>query len=77
MCAWGGREEQVLKDTRLKLLTSEGSDFHCVDISEVSELSEAKFCKWLTTEVGVAAIPHTDLKTHTLMRASSAPLMGT
>jgi methionine transaminase len=46
-----------LQDTRFKLLPSEGSYFQCVDISEVSDLDEAQFCKWLTTEVGVAAIP--------------------
>jgi methionine aminotransferase len=43
--------------TRLKLLPCEGTYFQSVDISEVSSLSEADFCKWLTTEVGVAAIP--------------------
>ncbi len=46
-----------LKNTRFKLLPSEGSYFQCVDISAVSDLSEAEFCKWLTTEIGVAAIP--------------------
>jgi len=46
-----------LAKTRFKLLPSEGSYFQCVDISEVSDLNEADFCKWLTTEVGVAAIP--------------------
>ncbi len=46
-----------LKNTRFKLLPSEGSYFQCVDISDVSDLSEAEFCKWLTTEIGVAAIP--------------------
>jgi methionine aminotransferase len=46
-----------LAKTRFKLLPSEGSYFQCVDISEVSELGEADFCKWLTTEIGVAAIP--------------------
>jgi len=46
-----------LASTRLKLLPSEGSYFQCVDISEVSDLGEADFCKWLTTEIGVAAIP--------------------
>ncbi|MEO8022113.1 pyridoxal phosphate-dependent aminotransferase [Polaromonas sp.] len=46
-----------LAKTRFKLLPSEGSYFQCVDISEVSELNEADFCKWLTTEIGVAAIP--------------------
>ncbi len=46
-----------LAHTRFKLLPSEGSYFQCVDISEVSDLNEADFCKWLTTEIGVAAIP--------------------
>ena len=46
-----------LAKTKFKLLPSEGSYFQCVDISEVSNLDEADFCKWLTTEVGVAAIP--------------------
>ena len=48
---------QGLAATRLKLLPSEGSYFQCVNISQVSDLSEADFCKWLTTEIGVAAIP--------------------
>jgi len=48
---------QGLQKTRLRLLPSEGSYFQCVDISAVSDLNEAEFCKWLTTEIGVAAIP--------------------
>jgi methionine aminotransferase len=43
--------------TRFRLLPSQGSYFQCVDISAVSDLGEADFCKWLTTEIGVAAIP--------------------
>ena len=46
-----------LATTRLKLLPSEGSFFQCADISAVSDLGEADFCKWLATEIGVAAIP--------------------
>lgn len=46
-----------LARTRLRLLPSEGTYFQCVDISGVSDLKEADFCKWLTTEFGVAAIP--------------------
>lgn len=46
-----------LAQTKLKVLPSTGSYFQCVDISDVSELSEAEFCKWLTVEMGVAAIP--------------------
>lgn len=48
---------QGLAKTRFKLLPSEGSYFQCVDISDVSDLGEAEFCKWLTIEIGVAAIP--------------------
>jgi methionine aminotransferase len=46
-----------LKRTRFRLLPGEGTYFQCADISQVSDLGEAEFCKWLTTEVGVAAIP--------------------
>lgn len=46
-----------LAHTRFKLLPGEGTYFQCVDISDVSDLSEAEFCQWLTSEIGVAAIP--------------------
>jgi methionine aminotransferase len=46
-----------LAKTQLRLLPSEGTYFQCVDISEVSDLSESDFCQWLTSEIGVAAIP--------------------
>jgi methionine aminotransferase len=46
-----------LKRTKFKLLPSEGTYFQCVDISDLSDLGETEFCKWLTTEIGVAAIP--------------------
>jgi methionine aminotransferase len=46
-----------LAKTKFRILPSEGSYFQCVDITEVSDLSEADFCKWLTIEIGVAAIP--------------------
>ena len=46
-----------LAHTKFRLLPSEGTYFQCVDISDVSDLSEAEFCQWLTREVGVAAIP--------------------
>jgi methionine aminotransferase len=48
---------QGLQRTKFRILPSEGSYFQCVDISEVSKLGESEFCKWLTTEIGVAAIP--------------------
>ena len=46
-----------LAATRFKLLPCEGTYFQCVDYSAVSDLPEAEFSKWLTTEIGVAAIP--------------------
>ncbi len=46
-----------LASTRLRLLPCEGTYFQCVDYSAVSELGDDAFCRWLTTEVGVAAIP--------------------
>ncbi|MBB5393632.1 MULTISPECIES: pyridoxal phosphate-dependent aminotransferase [unclassified Herbaspirillum] len=46
-----------LKNTRFELLPSEGTYFQCVKYGAISDLSEAEFCKWLTTEIGVAAIP--------------------
>lgn len=50
-----------LKNTRFTLLPSPGTYFQCVDYSNLQvpecKLREADFCAWLTTEVGVAAIP--------------------
>jgi len=46
-----------LANTRFKLLPSNGTYFQCVDYRAISDLPEAEFCTWLTTEVGVAAIP--------------------
>jgi len=46
-----------LKKTRLKPLHTQGTYFQCVDYSQVSDLPEAEFCRWLTMQAGVAAIP--------------------
>jgi methionine aminotransferase len=46
-----------LANTRFKLLPCEGTYFQCVDYSAISDLPEAEFSKWLTSEIGVAAIP--------------------
>jgi methionine transaminase len=46
-----------LAKTRFKLLPSAGTYFQCVDISAVSDMNESDFCLWLTSEIGVAAIP--------------------
>ncbi len=47
----------ALEATPLKLLPCEGTYFQTVDYSAVSDLPELDFARWLTTEVGVAAIP--------------------
>ena len=50
-----------LARTKFKLLPGEGTYFQCVDISGLAvperNLPEAEFCLWLTSEIGVAAIP--------------------
>lgn len=51
----GFREQ--LSTTRLKPLPVPGGYFQLVDYSAVSDLDDAAFCRWLTVEKGVAAIP--------------------
>ena len=50
-----------LSKTKFKLLPTPGTYFQCVDYSSLNipqaKLNEADFCKWLTSEIGVAAIP--------------------
>ncbi len=52
---------QGLEGTHFKILPTPGTYFQCVDYSSLnipqSQLNEADFCKWLTMEIGVAAIP--------------------
>lgn len=46
-----------LQHTRFELLPCEGTYFQCVRTARINSLDEAEFCKWLTSEIGVAAIP--------------------
>ncbi|WP_298824874.1 pyridoxal phosphate-dependent aminotransferase [uncultured Piscinibacter sp.] len=46
-----------LAGSRFKLLPCEGTYFQCVDYSAIGDEPEEAFCRRLTTEVGVAAIP--------------------
>jgi methionine aminotransferase len=46
-----------LAGSRFRLLPSQGSYFQCVDYSAIDDRPEADFCRWLTTDIGVAAIP--------------------
>ncbi len=49
-----------LAGSRLQLLPCEGTYFQCVDYSalgDTSALAPEEFCRWLTREIGVAAIP--------------------
>jgi len=46
-----------LQKTRFKLLPVSGTYFQCVDYSNISDLPELAFAEWLTSEIGVAAIP--------------------
>jgi methionine aminotransferase len=46
-----------LRHTRFRMLPSDGTYFQCVDCSGITPMSELEFARWLTTEIGVAAIP--------------------
>jgi methionine aminotransferase len=46
-----------LAGSRFKLLPCDGTYFQCVDYSAISDLPETEFAQWLTSEIGVAAIP--------------------
>jgi N-succinyldiaminopimelate aminotransferase len=46
-----------LRTAGLNPFTPEGAYFVCADVSRFGHPSDAAFCRWLTTEVGVAAIP--------------------
>jgi methionine aminotransferase len=48
--------EQLLQ-TRLRPLPVPGGYFQLVDYSAVSGLDDLEFCRWLTIEHGVTAIP--------------------
>jgi len=47
----------ALRASRLDILPCEGTYFLLADYSAVSDLDDVSFCRWLTTEIGVAAIP--------------------
>ena len=51
------RFREQLASTRLRPLPVPGGYFQLVDYSAVSDLDDAAFCRWLTVEHGVAAIP--------------------
>lgn len=46
-----------LASTRFDVLPCEGTYFQCVRTEQINELDEVSFCKWLTQDVGVTAIP--------------------
>lgn len=47
----------ILQDARLPPLPTEGSYFIMADLAQTNFASDAAFCRWLISEVGVAAIP--------------------
>ncbi|GHA71418.1 aminotransferase [Lysobacter bugurensis] len=51
------RFREQLLTTKLQPLPVPGGYFQLVDYSAVSDLDDAAFCRWLTTEKGVVAIP--------------------
>jgi methionine aminotransferase len=47
----------ALENTRFTLLPADGTYFQCVRYDAISDLPEAQFAQWLTSEIKVAAIP--------------------
>lgn len=47
----------ALANSRFRVLPCEGTYFLLLDYSAISDRDDVSFCEWLTTEVGVAAIP--------------------
>lgn len=48
---------QALSGSRLKLLPSAATYFQLADYSAISDMADVEFCRWLTIEHKVAAIP--------------------
>ncbi|WP_223788806.1 methionine aminotransferase [Marinicella meishanensis] len=48
---------KALQATRFNVLPCKGTYFVLLDYAAVSDKKDTEFCHWLTTEVGVAAIP--------------------
>ena len=51
------RFREQLQTTKLEPLPVPGGYFQLVDYSAISDLDDVSFCRWLTIEKGVAAIP--------------------
>ncbi|MFM2485694.1 pyridoxal phosphate-dependent aminotransferase [Celerinatantimonas yamalensis] len=48
---------KALAASRFKILPCQGTYFLLADYSAISDLDDVAFCRWLTQEAGVAAIP--------------------
>jgi methionine aminotransferase len=55
---------RLLAGTPLKFAPSAGTYFQLADYSAVSDLPDLEFARWLTREIGVAAIPVSVFSTH-------------
>lgn len=51
------RFRQLLADTRFGLPSVAGAYFQLADYSQISDMDDVAFCRWLTIEKGVTAIP--------------------
>lgn len=47
----------ALTEKGFELLPCQGTYFQCVRYSNISALNDVEFCRWLTRDIGVAAIP--------------------
>jgi len=51
------RFNQLMESSRFTFTPARGTYFQLMDYSQISDLDDLSFCRWLTEEVGVAAIP--------------------
>ncbi|MFK7885571.1 MAG: methionine aminotransferase [Gammaproteobacteria bacterium] len=49
--------EQAMRNSQFRLPTSAGTYFQLAEYSALSDQPDTEFARWLTTEIGVAAIP--------------------
>ncbi|MFM7566510.1 MAG: methionine aminotransferase [Flavobacteriales bacterium] len=51
------RLNEALQKSKFSILPCEGTYFQALGFSSISDQGDVEFCRWLTMEVGVAAIP--------------------
>jgi methionine aminotransferase len=48
---------EIMKETKFRLLSCEGTFFQLADYSEITDMDDVAFSKWMTIEHGITTIP--------------------